>query len=254
MNSLNFGSLTTPQGLGMRSTRSMMPRMIPRNKGLGVPSLGGLGVLRLAAGGYAEGGHPSMGWLAVRDAMRSMPRHVVPDYMLARMAGGGSPEDYGIAGPANPLDYPRRALSRQVDDLDMLRYELAQRPVRGNVDRWTPSVAQHSPQAQFTQMGRINQSMDELMAQRARENPEEGYSFDPSDIPMSLSFARGLPGLVSPGPVGGGLAALLRSSEAHAPSMHDERLAQTFDPRVIAAARRYSPFGRRARQLLGARD
>lgn len=247
MNSMNFGSLTTPMGMGRSMGMGMrMPRMKPRG-------LGGLGMMRMASGGLASGGHPSMGWLAVRDTLRSMPNHTVPDYMLARMASGGE-VDYGIRGRADPLDYPRRALSRQSEDLDRARYELDQRPVSppprgGEVPRWIGE----GPDPAFSHRARIDQTLADL--DRGKIDEEEGYSFDPSDIPMSLSGARGLAGLLLPGPVMGGLSALVHSGDAGAPEMRKPE-RNGFDMRVMEAMgdpkNRYSSTGRMLRRLLGA--
>lgn len=56
-------------------------------RGSGVPSLGGLALMKMADGGMVQ--HPSMTYLNARDSMHGMPRMALPDYMLARMAGGG---------------------------------------------------------------------------------------------------------------------------------------------------------------------
>lgn len=260
MRSSNFGSLTGLMGLGKMGmgTRVGMPRMKP-GKGLGVPSMGGLGVMRLARGGLADGGNPSMTYISSRDALHGMPMHTIPDYLMARLADGGA-VDYGLRGRPDPFGYPKRALSRQVDDLDLARMELEQRPTRGQPrDAWRPGDAQRSPQLEFSQRGRIDQDLEQLMAQRGMENPEESGSIDPSDIALGASGARGAAGLLLPGPAMGGLAAMLYSGEAGAPQMRKDKPGLRFDPRVIQYLSehpefRHGPIGMRLRRLLGARD
>lgn len=291
---MNFGSMVTPTsgvGMGMKMRTAMrLPRIglganIPRPSGSRLPSVGGLGAMKLAAGGLAEGGHPSMSWLSIRDSLHSMPRHTVPDYLLARMAGGGSPEDY-LNGPADPLDYPRRALSRQRSDIGLLSDELRDRPVRQiNSGRMTrrPDMPNFSP---------MQDRLEQALMQRDAEAPNDRMEFSPEDLPLTAgmfpskainpmaraigSIPRRMQGAANAGlfttplpkealipmsgPMLGGLASLLHSGEAHAPETRQPQSAQTFDPRLLEDQDKYASHGpslfnfrRMIRSALGAR-
>lgn len=95
MTSRNFNPLTTPQsssplGVGARMRPPGMPRMKSMTKrGKGVPSLGGLQLLKMASGGYID--EPSMGQISVHNALRGTPGLSLFEYLSQRMADGGEP-------------------------------------------------------------------------------------------------------------------------------------------------------------------
>lgn len=246
MNSMNFGSITGPQSsLGMGTRMSLRPKGMPRmtlGKGLGVPSMGGLGVLKFADGGYASTNHPSMSYLAIEDSLHGMPQHLVPDYMMARMAEGGTP--WPSTERADSFDYPKRALINQIDDLDRLRYELARRPVRQRRGSSRVAPINQMPWLHFNHRDRIDASLEQIMAEQERMQPERD-DFDPASIPMGLSGARGLAGLVAPGPAMGGLSAMLHSGDAQAPEMQQRPYGSaTLDPRMTDSdLRKYGSQG-----------
>lgn len=240
MNSLNFGSLTGPRlslGAGMRMRPKGMPRMsMGMGRGMGMPSMGGLGVMRLASGGLAEGGNPSMSWLAVRDGMRAMPRHIMPDYMLARMADGGGVDDvmsqmrrrHGVGGAFRGIDgdAPMRTMlendpmSWWNEDVPRERDLYKALGARSPGMSMSPGVGNDITQSAIDKVhgpGAMRMLLESLLG----DNPSSA----------SLAFSKGW----VPGPRLGGLSMMLSSGDAGAAS--DETR-----PRDFEGYGKYQPF------------
>lgn len=154
MTSRNFGDLTTPAsplGVPTRMGVRGMPRMRSTKRGRGVPSMGGLSLLKLASGGFiSDSEDPSMGQVMTQQTMRSSPNMALYEYLAQRMDDGGEVEAYrprgGLtaarrAARKNYLWGPRlNARSERMPEEEAFQMFDLDSPMRAARFRWRPEM------------------------------------------------------------------------------------------------------------------
>lgn len=248
MSSRSFNPMTTPQssspmGVGMRMRAPGMPRSKPMTKrGMGVPSLGGLNLLKLASGGYID--NPSMGQISVRNAMRGTPGLSLFEYLSERMADGGVPEivrhmrlRHGQPNYRGSLDVGRHAQRTMLENDPMSWWDRDFERRRGefeagrSFDRGQPGMYMEPDLVNEKTQGTIDSVQGPGL-------PRQALEFLLGDSPTTAVLGAQLryKGLI-PTPRINGLAALLYSGDAGATS--DEMV-----PRDYEGYGRWQPFRR----------
>lgn len=198
MNSLSFGSMTTPAGgLGLGVGMRMRPKGMPRistgaRRGMGMPK-GGLSLLKFATGGYAAGGPTSMTAISDHDAMLGMPGRTIPDYLLARMDDGGAVFDHPIVRAARRRIAEGReprisARMGELGDLDSMERHVDDSGMR-RLGAWNPELI-HNEELQRGALHDLWNAgpLSRIRDLEARDTMQDmaGSVLDPTQLPMFM--------------------------------------------------------------------